>query len=589
MATGRPAGAIFLAWVISVFSFPACLYATQFVEVAQSAGVRYLHVVAPPLDSDWFYMTGGAAAGDYDNDGWCDLYVTLLHTSDILFRNKGDDTFEEVTQAAGLADPNVVSNGAAWGDIDNDGDLDLYVTTFSPDDRFFLYVNNGDGSFSEEGLLRGVAMQDALPRFGYAPTFGDFDRDGWLDILTSEWGIISGSNGNTHARLLRNQGAANPGHFENVTMAANIKAFDNPTSVQVYWFAPRFSDLDGDMWPDIAIAADFRSSRLFWNNRDGTFMNGTLSARVGTDENGMGSAMGDYDGDGDLDWFVTSIFDPNESCENYICNWGYTGNRLYRNEGNRYFTDVTDDAGVRDGKWGWGAAFFEDDNDGDQDLTMTNGVVFSGTSLLGQYLEDPMRLWENDGSGNYTDVAVAKGITDTGPGKGLLVFDYDRDGDLDLFVVNNNGYPVLYQNEGGNTNDWIRIKVVGTVSNRQGIGAFVTVTPDTALPDQKMVREINTGSHFLGQSETTAHFGLGPAFSGSVDQVTIKWPSGLVQQVENLATNTEHVVTEPHAVCADGIYPSPYPDGDYNKDCKVDMIDLSLFTQMWLTCTVNCD
>ncbi len=469
--------------------------------------------------------------------------MTRLDAPDILFRNKGAGTFEAVTTAAGLSGFDLDSNGAAFGDIDRDGDLDLFVSLLGValdpvNSRYYLFVNQGDGTFVEDAIARATAVEPGLERRSSSIAFGDYDRDGWLDIHVNDWFPLSGS---VTSRLLRNLGAGQPGFFVDTTASAGVSL--NSTSA----FASSFADLDDDGWPDLSIAADFGDSRLFWNNKDGTFTDGTLAAGVGTDENGMGSTIGDYDGDGDLDWFVTSIFDADETCETQQCNWGYTGNRLYQNDGGRSFSDATDTAGVREGFWGWGAVFFDYDNDGDLDLAMTNGVDFPDFGAEDAFNDDPMRFWENDGSGGYSETSALVGLTDTAPGKGLLVFDYDDDGDLDLFMVNNAGGPVLYRNDGGNAADWLRVETIGTESNLEGIGAKVTIQPVALGPTQ--LREIGVGSHFLGQSERIAHFGLGIGTS-PVHDVTISWPSGQVQQFANVARNSTLVAIEPTAVPA---------------------------------------
>jgi hypothetical protein len=490
-------------------------------------------------------MTGGAAAGDFDGDGLVDLFFTRIDAADVLYRNTGSG-FENVSASAGFTQT-LPTNGVATGDIDNDGDLDLYVTG-SDSARHFLYVNDGAGHFAEQAISRGAAVSAPLSwtRRGQSAALGDYDRDGFLDILTSDHSRPTDISG---ARLLRNLGAAKPGHFQDVTHAAGLDVYRTPLAVPdtSYRFTPQFSDVDRDGHTDILFTADSRTSQLFWNNGDGTFTDGTLAAGVGTDKSGMGSALGDYDRDGDLDWFVTAIFDTPFLGV-------HPGNRLYRNNGNRTFTDVTTAAGVRNSGWGWGTTYFDYDNDGHLDLMATNGFVSGG------YAGDRTMLWRNNADGTFADVGVDSGVTDTGQGRGLLHLDYDDDGDLDVVVVNYAAAPILYRNDGGNEANWLRVKTQGTVSNRDGIGALITVVPDMSRVEDFQVWEVSAGGSFLSQAETVAHFGLAD-FSEPVDLVTIAWPSGVKQQFVDVAINSLLVAQE------------PLP-GDFNGDGHVDRDDL---------------
>lgn len=499
-------------------------------------------ITDPPDPRGLIYMSGGAAIGDYDADGHPDLYVTRFDTPHALQRNTGTGTFTDVTESVGLG-ALTTGNGAAWGDVDNDGDLDLYVTAIF-DTRFYLFINDGEGQFSEEGVSRGAAVEGPDIHFGQSVCFGDYDLDGYLDLHVCEWrrNDLNPLMAPSNSRLLRNLGALEPGHFEDTTVAAGLDLSGVHFTGAVFSFASTFTDLDQDGWPDLAITGDFGTSRLFWNDHDGSFTDGTLAAGVGTDENGMGSALGDYDGDGRLDWFVTSIYDP--PCEFMPCGWGYTGNRLFRNLGGRLFEDATDAAGVRDGSWGWGAAFFDYDNDGDLDLAQTNGIDFAEDPKDEMFNDDPMRFWVNLGAGSMAESANRLGITDTGNGKGLVYLDYDTDGDVDLFVCNNSAVPVLYANRSKKNNGWLRVETVG-LSGSQGIGARITVQVDIDGPTQ--VREVTCGSHFLGQSETVAHFGLGPG-DNRVNEVSVYWPvSGTLQVMSPVARNQLLVVQEPEA------------------------------------------
>ncbi len=550
----------------------------SFTDATQEAGLAYVQSTLRTMGSclldddpnssaargtfcDPERMSGGAAAADYDGDGWVDLYVTRLDGPDILFRNRGDGTFENRSAYAGLGRFDLRSNGAAWADIDNDGDPDLYVTALA-DQRFYLFINDGAGRFTEEAVSRGAALASEHTHVGFSVAVGDYDRDGWLDLHTTEFRTVRmvGSGVPSHARLLRNRGAERPGHFEDVTERAGV-SLDQVRSLTgipikgTFALASGFVDLDADGWPDLAVVSDFGHTRLFWNNGDGTFTDGTLAGEVISDENGMGSAFGDYDGDGDLDWFVSSIYDPTNMCEwQSRCAWGTSGNRLYQNEGGRQFADATTEAGVRDGAWGWGAVFLDYDNDGDLDLALVNGMVMSdlrpsSDSQAGQsawpFERDQTRFWENDGTGRMTERAADLGLNDSDPGKGLLTFDYDRDGDLDLFAVTTAGQPHLYRNDGGSANPWLSVQVIGQTSNRDGIGArvYVLTSPD----GRPQIREIGARSHYLGQSELREHFGLGPGVE-RVAEVRVEWPmSGAVTVLRDVPAKVHIVVREGQA------------------------------------------
>jgi hypothetical protein len=509
---------------------PRCslVAAPSFTNVTAAAGIDHVQstsAITAVLPSGAFF-TGGVAAGDFDGDGWTDLVFPRLGYQDLLYRNRGDGTFEARSAAAGF-DTALRTNGVVSGDIDNDGDLDLYMTATN-DTRNYLYLNDGTGFFTDVGTGATAALSNGTYRQGQGASFGDINRDGYLDLVTSDWG---NSIANNQSRLLKNRGAAEPGTFDDVTDAAGINVY---RKTKTWRYAPRLVDLDRDGHLDLAIAADFMTSQLFWSNGDGTFVDGTLAAGVGTDLNGMGSTFGDYDQDGDLDWFITNITDAPGTTSPFG-GW----NRLYRNNGDRTFTDVTQQAGVRDSRWSWGTTFFDYDNDGDLDLIATNGYMGPG------FLNDRSFLWRND-NGVFTDVSDAAGIVDTQQGRGLAHLDYDQDGDLDLVIVNHLDQPILYRNDGGNANHYVRFQLQGTISNRDAIGAFLTVTPDLDQPDRRMVWEIDGGSSFLSQNERTAHFGLG-ASTAHVDLVTIEWPSGIVQHLRDTSADQTLQVIETDA------------------------------------------
>lgn len=515
----------------------------HFANVTASSGINYVQATTvPPLPNtplaDTAAQSGGAAAGDFDGDGWTDLFVTRYDDTPILYRNLHNGTFADVTPAvmkvrdAGGAP--VGMNGAVWGDVNNDGRPDLFVQA-AAGDRHYLFMGNTAGGFTEEAVPRGVAHQFGNMRYGMSPALGDYNRDGYLDLITTEWG--KDTTGPRGTRLFKNAGAGNAGHFADVTQAAGVVPPSVAGGARAQSFTGRFTDLDRDGWQDLAITSDNGTSQLLWNKHDGTFQDGTIAAGVNTSGNEMGSTVGDFNGDGRPDWFVTAI-----------ANNG--GNRLYRNLGNRTFAEVSVPAGVRDGGWGWGAAFVDYDNDGKPDLIHTNGMPY----YFAEYSNDQTRAFHNEGNGVFTATATALGITDTGMGKGLLTFDYDNDGDLDLFIVNNGGQPILYRNDGGNANHWLKVRpvggagsgVAGAGTNRDGYGVLVTII-DASLPNP-LVLEIDGGNNYLGQSDPTAFFGLGPNFTGTIDLVQIQWPGGALQEFRNVAPNQMLVPLEVNAV-----------------------------------------
>jgi FG-GAP-like repeat/ASPIC and UnbV len=568
---------LFLAAMFSLGAAPRGALAQGFTNVTASSGISYDQNDFPPQPDYQTYQSGGAAAGDFDGDGWVDLYVTRLHAPAILYRNQGNGSFANGTLAAfGANHSPYQSVGARFGDIDNDGDQDLYVTAMK-NERFYLYINNGQGQFTEAAVARDadVAGADSMwgltgqnTHFGNSIGLGDYDRDGWLDLHTTEWRRNNQDPNGTfgNARLLRNQGPGAPGYFLDRTREAGVVLDlipSGPFSDQNS-FTSHFADFDGDGWQDLAVASDHGTSRMYYNNRDGTFVDFTFGHGTGTDEFGMGASVGDYDADGDLDWFVTSIFDQPGSLRNA------TGNRLYRNNGDRSFTEVSAIADVCNGGWGWGATFVDFDNDRDLDILHTNGVnypdLFIPPSTDAGFQNDVSRLFRNNGDGTFTNVAADFGVVDNGTGTGLLTFDYDRDGDQDAFIVNNSGQPVLYRNDINNGNDWLQIDPVGTLSNRDGIGAWITVTPDLDQPAAFLLREMSGGSNFLAHNEMIVPFGLGDLAGATVDQVRIVWPSGVTQVLYDVAINIRMTVTEPIPAA-----------GDLSADLVVDNDDISLF------------
>src|SRR5262249_8902760 len=254
-----------------------------------------------------------------------------------------------------------------------------------------------------------------------------------------------------------------------------------------------------------------------------------------TDGNGMGAAIGDYDGDGDLDWFVTSIWDPNGVAEG---NWDTTGNRLYRNRGDGTFEDATDAAGVRVGYWGWGSTFQDLDNDGALDLFHVNGFGAADFPEANEFVADPSRLFVNNGDGTSFEPAAQSAVTDADNGRGVAAFDYDGDGDLDLFVHNSEGPGRLYSNDGGNALHWLDVSLRGRTHNTEGIGARIHVT----AAEHTQLREVRAGNNYVSQDPAGAHFRLGTASSASVE---VLWPDGTRSVREKVAANQRLVIDQP--------------------------------------------
>jgi hypothetical protein len=504
----------------------------------------------PNLDCEPQWSAAGVTIGDVDDDGWPDVYMTRIGAPDHLFRNRGDGTFVDIAGEVGLGECSY-TNGAQFGDIDRDGDQDLLVTGMGSD-RHFLFVNQladtGVLAFEEQGEARNFALTSSVMHAGESVTLGDYDRDGWLDAYVTEWlRYTQFPDAPTEqalhgGRLLHNRGAAEPGVFEDVTDALGVSLYGNHDE-GVFGYSATFVDLDFDGWQDLVLAVDFHESRLFWNLAGQLFVDGTSPAQVNTESNAMGSTFADVDLDGDLDWYVTSIAQLGEceEGEEPPC-WLGNGNRMYEYVGEREFVRREDQLGVRDGAWAWGTAFFDLDNDGDQDLVLTNG--WPGRDLSGGFLhhDTPMRLWINPGAGQaMSEEGELRGVDDRQQGRGLVSFDYDVDGDLDLLIANHAGRPALLRNDGGNLGAWLRIAVEGTVSNPDGRGAKLRVQVEDGGPWQ--IREVGVGSHFLGEGELTQHFGLGDA--NVVHRVEIEWPaSGILQTFDEVPANQTLLVVE---------------------------------------------
>lgn len=480
------------------------LLAETFTDVSQAAGVHQREVPVDENSGAW--MGPGAAAVDYDNDGcWLDIFVVGDGgLPNALYHNNADGTFKDVAEKAGVANtPN--GRGCVWFDYNNDGWRDLYVTCNGPN---FLFENNGDGTFTDVSEQAGVADE----QHGTGAVVADYDHDGWLDIYVANWGRPSSLlvfNPAPRINVLyQNKG---DGTFEEVAQAAGV-ADDG-----IAWGAI-FFDYDGDTWADLFVANDHGPDKLYRNKRDGTFadvseQSGIVTLIRGKPTGAMGLCVGDYDNDADLDLFVTN----------------YDEDLLWRNNGDGTFTNVAEAAGVANVGVGWYASFVDFDNDGYRDLYVVNGDVDNSQKT------NLNRLYHNTRDGKFVDRSDAFNTTVDAVARGATAGDFDNDGDVDFFIVNNTGYTLLlndldppFRSKEYATrrnlakHQRLQIRLRGTKSNRDGIGTRVTAKIGNFVQTQELI----CGTGFLGSDSLDLEFGL--AGASGFDSITLTWPSGIV-------------------------------------------------------------
>jgi|GEM_PF-335794 len=481
-----------------VFLFVRPAFAS-FIDVTSSAGISVRTLPQPRAD-----YGSGAAFADFNGDGTLDLYVVMgKGQPNRLYMLGGSGRFTDDAAASGCAD-------AGWGtsvkvaDYDNDGDVDIFLVNNGGPDR--LYRNDGTGHFTDVTAAAGVAFSAE----SHGASWADTDRDGYLDLYVV-----------VHARV------ANPyyhnngdGTFTEEAAAAGIADVDKP-GYECAWV-----DIDNDGDLDLYISEDkMRGNDLYLNNGDGTFTDISASSGAGLAMNGMGIATGDYDSDGFVDMFVTNTPE---------------GHALFHNNRDGTFTNVATSAGVTANRIGWGTAFFDQDNDGDLDLYVVHWAMSS--------MQNPANiLFRNDGGGSFTDITAGSGAGNAGLGFGLAVGDYNHDGAEDLFVVNRDSASVLLQNV-PTAAHWLKIRPVGRIGNRDGIGARIRVTTG-ALTQQ---RDIDGGSGYLSCNERVAAFGLGGA--AMADRVAIAWPSGVVDVLTAVPADQTVVVREGQSTYTSGTF-----------------------------------
>ncbi len=523
----------------------------RFTDVAAQCGLDFLMHSGSRVKNHIIESKGGGGAFlDYDGDGWLDIYLIngsrlggypdpATAPTNALYRNMADGTFEDHTRMAGVGDAGW-GMGCAVGDYDNDGASDLYVTNYGPN---ALYHNEGRGTFREVGQAAGIDLAD----WSTSATFGDYDRDGDLDLYVAQYlhfapervpprggmwkGVLvfAGPLGLAGAQdaLYRNEG---DGTFRNVTGQAHVEQAE-PT----YGLAALFCDYDRDGDPDLYVVNDSAPNFLY-RNEGGTFHDigvaaGVALSAAGTAQAGMGIAYGDYDRDGFGDFLVTHFEDDY--------------NTLYRNRRDGTFAVASAAAGLAEPSLphlAFGTCFLDYDNDQDQDLFVANGHVYPQIRHLNPdgYAE-PNQLFANEGpTTGYRFAAVAAGdLSLPTVSRGAAKGDCDNDGDVDLLVFNLDGPPSLLRNDSGNQLNWLSLLLVGTASNRDGIGTQISVVSGGV----EQIAERVSGGSFLSHSDGRVHFGLGA--NTLAERIEIHWPAGRVQRLEDVAANQFLVVEEP--------------------------------------------
>lgn len=538
-------------------------------------------------------MLGGGAIGDFNNDGFVDvLFLTSGGGGDKLFINAGDGTFDERAAEWGI-DYAHMGVGTAVGDYDGDGWRDIYITSLGPavgppaPGHHLLYHNNGDGTFTDVADTAGVTTTCINYADGFGAVFGDYDLDGDLDLMVLGWSALDGTN-----RLFQNNG---DGTFADATAAAGLAVLDDCRG-----FSPRFMDMNGDRFPELLIVGDFGTSYYLINNQDGTFTDFTVKSGTGLDGNGMGQTVGDFDGDGLIDWYVTSIYSP----LSYLPGVPGTGNMLYRNLGNHFFAEHAVAAGVDDGGWGWGTVAADFDHDGLLDIAETNGWSQENGHAGPEWVNEPVYLFRNLGNGAFEDVAQAAGLNYDRQGRGLAGLDYDNDGDEDLLIFGYDEALVLLRNDVSIACPechWLRVRL-DTASRGNlapdGFGSRVSVS----VGGTAQVRFIDGGSSYLTQSEPSAHFGLGSATI--VDELQVLWNDGAELTLYSVAA--DQIITiganmtartgdfdndgdvdlrdvARFQTCFDPPSDSAQPEceaADFNADNRIDLIDFAVFATM---------
>jgi hypothetical protein len=526
----------------------------KFVDITSAAGIKFKHINGPVDRKDYLFEAKGGGVGifDYDNDGWMDIFLVQGSTVERaksgdsplskLYRNQRDGTFLDVTSEAGLAH-NYWGMGVTFGDYDNDGHADIYATQLGPN---LLFHNNGDGTFSDVTARAGVGDD----RWGTSAAFGDYDLDGDLDLYVSnylDYGVTSLPPLSEKCKYLGHlvmcgprglRGAADifyqnngDGTFSDVTTESKATDSDKLFGLGVVW-----ADADNDGDPDLLVANDATPNLFFVNQGNGTFeemgfLSGLAVNKNGSEQASMGVDVADYNNDGLMDVYLTHFASDYSS--------------LYKNEGNLMFTDVTGQARILKEDWlsvGWGVRFVDLNHDGWKDLFHTGGHVYPfliNAGLKEEYRQ-PCNLYLNQKDGTFQDETGQGGeaLLETTVSRGAAFGDIDNDGDIDILIANLNGAPQLLRNDRKDQNHWVMVKVLGTGSNRDGLGARITITAGSI----RQIWEVKRSVGIYSASDPRAHFGLGE--TEKVDSLEVRWPSGKVQHFTNLEADKHYLIRE---------------------------------------------
>ena len=529
----------------------------KFTDIAASAGLTRPVIYGGVDHKNYIIETTGCGCAfiDYDNDGWVDIFIlsgTRLEgnpegASNRLYKNNRDGTFTDVTEKAGLLRSGWAS-GVCIGDYNNDGFDDLFITYYGQN---VLYRNNGDGSFIDVTEKAGLLQPKS--RWGSGCTFVDYNRDGLLDLFVANYldfdlshAPAVGANSNCAWRgipvmcgprgfptspcsLYRNNG---DGTFTDVSEISGISKVRGS-----YGMTAVAADFDNDGWPDIYVACDSTPSFLFRNNHDGTFKELGLETGValnedGMEQAGMGVGVGDYNLDGHLDIVKTHFTDDTSV--------------LYKNNGKGMFDDVTIQSGlaVETRFVSWGTGMVDLDNDGLPDIFIVTGGVYPEleAKLPNYPVKGPRIIFRNLGGGKFEELLdqAGPGIAALHVSRGCAFGDFDNDGDLDILIVNLNEPPSLLRNDGTGKNHWLKLKLVGTQSNRSAIGARVTAKYGA----RQQVQEVLSQSSFYSANDLRLHFGLGAALTADLE---IRWPNGMRQELAGVKANQILTIKEPAA------------------------------------------